>query len=428
MKKSLSVLIVIISIIFCSCTQAPTQTATEPQADSKAISGEHGNTNASSTYYNYKTDCQFGATKPPQKVTKGKDGYYVMSENGYIYFCDPEKGMASPLCNKPNCLHDTGGGAVNGCYARVIESDSNIAYNDGYLYFQDEENDDGVFGYKPTIVRLTPDGSGSKKTVYTGDLPISIWVIHREYLYIASSEFNSRKGSKENATSRLLLYKVSLNKPDERVLLYDSKDYHDFSSFHYLALFDEYVYFNISYEDENENTVDKLYCCNINDGKLSGITMPDKKKYNGLNVFPLGDKLVFDDKKRVYQCDLSGKNVKEIMTVDKGHTIFTDGTYLYEDNFTNYVFADDESLHKQFDYKGESSRILKVYDTNYNLIDTLDVGKTEHSFCPCDDEYFIRENKNYETDKTENFGFWNKSEIGSVNGSQWVENTMEILS
>lgn len=36
---------------------------------------------------------------------KGEKGYYVRLDE-FIYFCDFEKGTLTPLCSRPDCLHD----------------------------------------------------------------------------------------------------------------------------------------------------------------------------------------------------------------------------------------------------------------------------------------------------------------------------------
>ena len=40
-------------------------------------------------------------------VTKSEKGYYVFLPNNYLYYIDRKSQAATPLCNKPNCSHNS---------------------------------------------------------------------------------------------------------------------------------------------------------------------------------------------------------------------------------------------------------------------------------------------------------------------------------
>jgi hypothetical protein len=100
---------------------------------------------------------------------------------------------------------------------------------------------------------------------------------------------------------------------------------------------------------------------------------------------------------------------------DEYHNIFSDGTYLYEDNYANYLFSDVLSIDKA------ENRTLKVYDNNINNLDTLNIKDYEKYFCPCDDKYFIC------VDDDNNISYFDKSQIGNINSGEWKENELNIL-
>ncbi len=403
-KLSIIFLAIILFSAFCGC-------ANNSSSPEQKLNAAEIKANISSKYYNYKTDCQFGKTNSPtpQFATKGEDGYYIVTDNGYLLYTDITSGTVTPLCNKPNCMHDT-----NKCYAFISSSD-NIAYNNGYIYYDYLASDDNSNEYGTSVRRIAADGSGSSETVYNCDHNIYDWIVHRGNLYIAVCEFDPNHKNSEFGRSKLT--QIPIDDPKNASLLYDSQEYLPFASFSYLAAFDRYVYFDTDYQNKKEDIVETLYSYDIKTKKLNEILLPNGKSCNASYIYPLADKLIFKYKTDIYQCGLNGKNVKKVMTLDsKYRQIFTDGTYLYEDNTTFFSASDYLNIKK------EDSRVLKVYDENFKLVDTLDLGDFNYSLCPCDDKYFI-----FSDEDEDNFYYLDKAQIGGLNGSEWEKTALEKI-
>lgn len=404
MKKVLVFACTVMMIVFAFCGCSP-NTPTANTDVSKA------------TYYNFETDCQVNVTNPPfaHYAAKGRDGYFLLSD-GYLYFADIESQSATILCNKPNCLH-------NGVYYNTecnahIGFDGSITYNEGCIYYigDSAETMDGN-----SLMRVATDGSGTREAVCSNEHSTDEWTVHRGYFYNAYCEYRLEDKLENINRSRLVVEKVPLNGKGEAEILFDSVDFLQDSSFTYLAVFDDYLYYSYQYYTENEELFEKLVCYDLSSNTEKEVTIPegDANPYEfGIGyIYPLGEKLIFKAGYEIYQCDLNAENTKKVMTLeDEYHNIFTDGTYLFEDNFANFMNSDLLSIEKA------DIRQLKVYDSNLKLIDTLDVGNYELSFRPVDDKCFLS------MDQNGNITCFDKTEIGSINGGVWEEKPIEIVN
>ena len=142
MKKLLSVILVLI-LFFCitGCEE-----------------GKYADKN-----FNIETDMQYyyrqSGTDLP--MTESPNGYYYMyysKTNNILFYVDKETEEATPLCSKPNCLHDN----PNSCdaYFDVSESVMNnqmIQYYNGKLYILCGEYDKDFIEYKQYLLRCDLD-------------------------------------------------------------------------------------------------------------------------------------------------------------------------------------------------------------------------------------------------------------------------------
>lgn len=412
MKKVLVFICVaiLIAFVFVGCSD---NTATP----------KNGGSNAN--YYNFETDCQVNVGNPPFEhyVTKGAEGYFLQND-GYFYFADAETKSATILCNKPNCLHNSVYFNTD-CNAHTGYQ-GDITYNEGYIYYLGEslENivgSDSVQMAGSTLMRLATDGSGTREEVYSNQYDTNVWTVHRGYFYNAYREYRLEDELENINRSRLVVEKVPLSGKGEAEILFDSVDFLQDSSFMYLAVFDNYLYYSYQYYNESDELADKLMCYDLVNNTEKEVEVPegDTNPYEfGISyIYPLGDKLIFKAGHEIYRCDLSAENPEKVMTLeDEYHNIFTDGTYLFEDNFANYLHSDLLSIEKA------DSRQLKVYDSNLSLIDTLNVGNYEMSFRPVDDKYFLAMTQDGK------LSCFDKSEIGSIKGGVWEEKTIDIAN
>lgn len=405
MKKLISILCFLLSVILvlCSCN-----------GGSKVVQTDANNA-TETDYYNYKTDYQIGTIDYGKKVAKSEKGYYMIDEDGYIYFTDITSGKSTILCNKPNCLHENFD--YNGCYGLVCPVATAIVYNDGYLYYADDAlNSD----YGTQICRLAPDGSGKTEVIYTCDYGINDFIIHRNNLYISYSIYNPDEND-ENEAARVVIEKRSVKNPENREVIFDSEEYKPFAYINYIGLFDIYLYYTADYY-ENDEKICIVNCYNTETGEQTEITLPDGKKLNETVYFyPLGDKIVYRYYDNLYQCDLDGKNSQLAMIVTKDHHNFTDGTYLYEDNFGAYVFGNDKDFNADKSIVAEDTRILKVYDSNYNLLNTINVGDyANYSYGATDENYFVRI-----AEEGGEISYFDKSQIENANKFEFL--TIELI-
>lgn len=116
MKKALIsiILILTITLIGCGCND---------------INNEYDEN------YNYITDCQLAKAALLQpfakcNVTKCETGYYALASK-ILYYIEGSTMRTTPLCNKPNCMHNN-----ESCNAYVGVVDD-IFYSDGYIYYME---------------------------------------------------------------------------------------------------------------------------------------------------------------------------------------------------------------------------------------------------------------------------------------------------
>ena len=404
MKKFLVFIctVMMITFAFCGCSE-----------NTPTVNGD----TSKATYYNFETDCQVNVANPPfdHYAAKGRDGYFLLSD-GYLYFADIESQSATILCNKPNCLHNSVYYNTE-CNAH-IGVDGSITYNEGYIYYigDSAETMDGS-----ALMRVATDGSGIREAVCSKEHITNEWDVHRGCFYNAYREYRLEDKLENINISRLVIEKVSLSSNGETEILFDSVDFLQDSSFSYLAVFDDYLYYSYQYYTEKDELIDKLICYDLSSNTEKEVAIPegDNNPYEfGISyIYPLGDKLIFKAGYEIYRCDLNSENIEKVMTLeDEYHNIFTDGTYLYEDNFANFLNSELLSIEKA------DSRQLKVYDSNLKLIDTLDVGDYELSFRPVDDKCFLS------MDQNGKFSCFDKTEIGSINGGVLEEKPIEIVN
>lgn len=412
MKKVLVFICVaiLIAFVFVGCSD---NTATPKDGGSNA------------TYYNFETDCQVNVANPPFEhyATKGSEGYFLQND-GYFYFADIETQSATILCSKPNCLHNSVYFNTD-CNAHTGYQ-GDITYNEGYIYYLGESSEnivgsDSVQMAGSALMRLATDGSGTREQVYSNGYDTNLWTVHRGYFYNAYREYRLEDELENINRSRLVVEKVPLSGKGEAEILFDSVDFLQDSSFTYLAVFDNYLYYSYQYYNESDELADKLMCYDLVNNTEKEVKVPegDTNSYEfGISyIYPLGDKLIFRAGREIYRCDLDAENTEKVMTLeDEYHNIFTDGTYLFEDNFANFLHSDLLSIEKA------DSRQLKVYDSNLNLIDTLNMGNYEMSFRPVDDKYFLAMTQDGK------LSCFDKSEIGSIKGGVWEEKTIEIAN
>ena len=252
------------------------------------------------TEYNFRTDFQYSyecTANYDVPVQSDGTGQYI-SRSGFVYYYNPEKKIMTPLCNKPNCLHDqeTDWLRLQDCNACALANLRNaIQYYDGAVYsIVDYAGAFSSAGAKASLCRITCDGG--KKDILcpldygSGEWP---WVIHRGYLYYCSkSFFTVGEGKDQKVCSQFTVtvksVKLSSHMDTEKhVVIYESDKNHHTYSVSRLVAYKDYLFFNIvanelSYDPEKTTVEDWLrqvyspaYIYNMKTGETKIITVPE---------------------------------------------------------------------------------------------------------------------------------------------------------
>ena len=307
MKKLLSVILVLI-LFFCitGCEE-----------------GKYADKN-----FNIETDMQYyyrqSGTDLP--MTESPNGYYYMyysKTNNILFYVDKETEEATPLCSKPNCLHDN----PNSCdaYFDVSESVMNnqmIQYYNGKLYILCGEYDKDFIEYKQYLLRCDLDGSNRKRVSDDFDFCFSFWCIHRGYLYYG----------RDNGIVRLSMD----NLDGESEMVFEIKNYikDNESAFQPILAYDHYLYFNVDEQNEEENTVESYaVALDLKTLRYNKIRYKDET-FVSINSFAKGKVLgICRDKKTgeyVYlRGNLDGTGFRECYRRSEISTAYCDGNYYY---------------------------------------------------------------------------------------------------
>lgn len=135
-------------------------------------------------------DCSYLNLETQSPVAKGEKGYYVRLDE-FVYFCDFDRGKLTPLCNRPDCLHDkeVDENKKQECtaYVRWGNAGNGIQYYDGKLYanvLANEPTEEGRFiGDK--LVAICEDGSSREVLDYELDDSYN-FKLHRGSIYYTS--------------------------------------------------------------------------------------------------------------------------------------------------------------------------------------------------------------------------------------------------
>ena len=242
--------------------------------------------------YNYETDCQYsyysnvGIWKVVQSDGKGQ---YVF-RNNYIYYYNTKEKTLTPLCNKPNCLHDmeTDKERLDDCnaYAPTAKIGTNyfIQYYDGYVYyFSASNNDDNVTN---SLYRVKNDGSKKDKIFTTNDeMPVITWLLHRGYLYYATQTY-SYGGNETYTKCMLKSVELSSNMSEKNAkVIFESDEEHDVLSLSQLKAYKNYLCYSLTANQKGSETTTTeswfkqlylpMYIYNIETGENREIPVPE---------------------------------------------------------------------------------------------------------------------------------------------------------
>ncbi len=119
-------------------------------------------------------------------AVSGEDGYYLLCGNLLGYWDGDLEHLASPLCKRPDCLHDT-----DECSARVPGGFDKLFYVDGFLYVfgsighQDPVTKSEVF----PLWKFAADGSSREQVLFASELP-QIYTVFQDKVYYGAYREN----------------------------------------------------------------------------------------------------------------------------------------------------------------------------------------------------------------------------------------------
>lgn len=115
------------------------------------------------------------------------EGYYYFMGGPYLMSQNKETGEMTPVCNKPDCLHDEepDSSRVANCNAH-IGYDQPIHYYNGKIYFLSEDFEN--LGVSEQIVYEMDVSGTTRKELFRPETFVCDMMVHRGYLYMAYLE------------------------------------------------------------------------------------------------------------------------------------------------------------------------------------------------------------------------------------------------
>ncbi len=359
--------------------------------------------------FDYNTDMQIfyhrNGTNVP--MTKSDTGYYYVGDDNIVIYVDKESKKATPLCYKPNCLHDD----KDTCDAyfnlsEYIPVDMHlgtvIQYHNNYLYMVCGEYDESNIQYHTYLMRCNKDGSERKQITDYFKHSFYDWFIHRGFFYYTSDKS---------------IFRISIDSPkEEPEIVYECNYYFESSmdTFQLMCAYDNYLYVTVDENDAQGNGRGLIYTC-INLDTLESNKLPVYESYPTFYREFVDNNLImqyFDKSTQEFvflKSELDGSDAEEFYREKKSlyRILSCDGNYFYFDN----AFSMYNNLENQ-------KQTIYVYDRNMNEIDSFMLPETNNAFCdffnPQDDEYFLLEKMVENNERI--LCIADKSQIGSLNG------------
>lgn len=318
--------------------------------------------------YHFDTDWQYYMSAPAvnmPKIQETENGC-VFVHNGFIYTYT-QGGSIMPLCSKVNCLHDQEPDPEKRCechaclddalvYSEGITSASLMAYKDSLYVVYETETGDASEGNK-CLARLQLDGS-SKEVLLNGQ-NMEFPIIHRGYIYYFSWEYNA---DNNEISTKASFHRMNIEKKNfkDELIFSDGKQ-HGFSG---LQAYGSFVYYFMINEGD---VLTQVY--DIRTGKIIPTDLKaDQYLMYRDKLYCMHDTDIEDNTSLldISEMDITGKKGTMVITgIEPGSTLLSDPNYLYLSN---------TQIHLEHP---EIEEVYKVYDWNYNLVDTYrmpDIG------------------------------------------------------
>ncbi len=364
MKKiKLIILLVMLCMAFCliSCTDSEKKLSTENIVKSKV------GLDLSAMEYNPETDAQSGFANYNSHVTKSEHGYYFFDTGhmGFMMYYDINLGQKVPLCNRPDCRHDSKD--CNAYYMAIMNPADGIHYSTNYVQFYDGSL--YVIGYDEeeyvNLYKISEDGSSREYStaLFKADFTPSDGVvsrdsrewstpevcIHRGYVYFIDLRETEKK-----------LRRVKIGESEAEVV-YENESQ---SEVYRILPYGDYVFFQAAGVLGEEAEWDgNIYAYDIRSGEIQ---MVKKGVFTTYTI--AGEQLYYCDDSGIWGCSLVTMEEKLLVKDVKSLNFSTDGKYIYT--------CDEET------------GTLEVYDNKGNLIERV-VDENVGIYFGCDSQYLF---------------------------------------
>ena len=248
--------------------------------------------------------------------TMSEQGCYFYSFYGsrLLYFFDYSSGSTVPLCNLPNCAHNS-----ESCNAYLDFVPSYLQYYDGNLYAVCHDGEDSDV----TLYRISADGIkiGCVGTIFrlTGAESV-VCLIHRGYAYatVYTNDFSERSTE---------VYRLSLSGGDEAECIRSFDPC--FGGACYLRAYGNYVYIEQQYyaDGEGNGYNGNIYRYNIHTGTTELVLENVRRDFVVDSEY-----IYYDNDTQVVAYELI--TGEKTVLLDLGYPVFLtyDGIHLYCDN------------------------------------------------------------------------------------------------
>lgn len=241
--------------------------------------------------------------------------YFLNTDNGFLYVIDKATHKCQPLCNRSDCMHDreTSFEKKQECTAFLNTSFKSLVCYNNSVYFQaveDKTDKDGVSYELNEICKISADGTNREVVYSTRDCTIWNFKIHRGYIYFEGSKKDTEGAAEGSNTA---LYKVSADgKGDATELL----PYYKYDIQKGMSVCDTRFYGNhlFLWITKPDGAKENSYLINYDLQTDKWENLSEKLKVNINSMFTIfNDRLIFANGSKVYECDFSGENQKEIL-------------------------------------------------------------------------------------------------------------------
>lgn len=312
------------------------------------------------------------------EILESEDSYYVFGFH-YLYSIDKKTGAETPVCNKPDCLHDNepDDSRRADCNA-YFPAQGSMAYYQDKLYIVDTMGFD--LDEKESVYEVDLSGSGRKK-IYQAEKTISTMIVHRGYLYISFSDFiYSNEVYEKNPDmlqdSSCEVVRIPIDNPSqepETVWKVQGVP----AQVNVMSAYGNRVYMTISNLSEDADALPRMVIYNIlnhNTTESKGLSWSNSVRWDDAFIaFPK----TLDDKK-AQLADADGS--------PKGELDFDSQLDFYSND--QYLVVDNESLVRYGEVSKED-RAIQIYDKEMNLVKEIKLGTSTLPGVGIDQQYFF---------------------------------------